>query len=64
VSLFAEYQHSWWQNAQFNSPAASPGFNYSFRRQDDVVKLGFNIHFEEPPPAAPMPTAMPIKARP
>jgi hypothetical protein len=59
VSLFAEYHHTWWQDAQFNSPVASPLFNYNFRRADDVVKLGFNVHFEEPPPA---PLSMPVKA--
>jgi hypothetical protein len=62
VSVFAEYQHTWWQTAQFNSPAASPGFNYSFRRQDDVVKLGFNVHFNDPPTPAPLPAAMPVMA--
>jgi hypothetical protein len=61
VSLFAEYHHSWWQDAQFNSPAASPLFNYNFRRADDVVKLGFNVHFDEPP-RAPAPSNMPVKA--
>jgi hypothetical protein len=62
VSLFAEYHHTWWQDAQFNSPAASPLFNYNFRRSDDVVKLGFNVHFDEPA-AVPPPTGMPVKAR-
>jgi len=33
VALFAEYQHTWWQDAQFNTPAASPAFNYNFRRK-------------------------------
>ena len=45
VSLFAEYRHTWWQNANFNAPAASPLFNYTFARQDDVVKLGFTVGF-------------------
>jgi hypothetical protein len=62
VSLFAEYHHTWWQDAQFNSPAASPLFNYNFRRADDVVKLGFNVHFEEPPPAPPAPSGIYTKA--
>jgi len=63
VSLFAEYQHTWWQDAQFNSPAASPLFNYNFRREDDVIKLGFNVHFDAPPPVAPV-SPMPVKALP
>jgi hypothetical protein len=62
VSLFAEYQHTWWQDAQFNSPAASPLFNYNFRRSDDVIKLGFNVHFDEPPAAPPVPSSMYVKA--
>jgi hypothetical protein len=52
VSLFAEYQHTWWQDANFNTPAASPFFNYTFARQDDVVKLGFTVDLS---PAAPAP---------
>lgn len=64
VSLFAEYQHTWWQDAHFNAPTASPLFNYSFRREDDVVKLGVNISlgdFGAPPPAPP---SFPVKALP
>jgi hypothetical protein len=58
----AEYHHTWWQDAQFNSPAASPLFSYNFRRQDDVVKLGFNVHFDEPPSAPPASSTYPVKA--
>ena len=50
VSVFAEYQHSWWQSANFNAPAASPFFNYNFRREDDVVKVGFTVALSPPPP--------------
>jgi hypothetical protein len=53
VSLFAEYQHTWWQSANFNTPAASPLFNYNFARQDDVVKLGFTVSLSTPPSSAP-----------
>jgi hypothetical protein len=53
VSLFVEWQHTWWQNASFNTPAASPGFNYTFARQDDVVKLGFTVSLAAPPPPPP-----------
>jgi opacity protein-like surface antigen len=63
VSLFAEYQHTWWDDAHFNAPSASPAFNYTFRRQDDLVKLGLNISlgdFDAPPPAS----AFPVKAKP
>jgi hypothetical protein len=61
VSLFAEYQHTWWQDATFNTPAASPFFNYTFRREDDEVKLGFTISLNPPPPPAP---TYPVKAPP
>jgi hypothetical protein len=43
VSLFLEYQHTWWQDANFNQPAASPLFNYKFKREDDTVKFGFTV---------------------
>jgi hypothetical protein len=60
ISLFAEYHHTWWQNANFNTPAASPFFNYTFRREDDVVKVGFTVDLSAaPPPAAP---SYPVKA--
>src|ERR1019366_5192596 len=60
VSLFAEYQHTWWQSANFNTPAASPLFNYNFARQDDVVKFGFTVSLSAPP-QAPAPS-YPVKA--
>jgi hypothetical protein len=40
VSVFAQYQHTWWSNANFNTPTSSPAFNYTFRREDDTIKLG------------------------
>jgi len=68
VSLFAEYQHTWWQEATFNQPAASPFFNYTFRRQDDLVKVGFTIPIgPQPVPALPpLPAgapSYPVKAK-
>jgi hypothetical protein len=56
VSLFAEYQHTWWQDTNFNTPAASPFFNYTFARQDDVLKFGFTVELS---PAATSPAAGP-----
>lgn len=56
VSLFAQYQHSWWEDAKLQRPAASPAFNYRYKRQDDVFKFGVNIYFgglTPPPPPAP-----------
>jgi hypothetical protein len=65
VSLFLEYQHTWWQSANFNTPAASPFFNYNFARQDDVVKFGFTIPLSAPPALpAPPPSSMVYKAPP
>jgi hypothetical protein len=60
VSVFAEYQHTWWQNANFNTPAASPPFNYNFRREDDVVKVGFTVSLSTPP--SPTVPSYPVKA--
>jgi len=58
ISLFAQYQHTWWTDANFNMPASSPGFNYAFRREDDTVKFGVNFYFNSapalPPPAYPV----------
>jgi hypothetical protein len=56
VSIFAQYQHTWWQDAKFNTPASSPLFNYAFRREDDTIKLGVNVYFSppEPPPRRPI----------
>jgi hypothetical protein len=56
ISLFAQYQHTWWGSADFNTPASSPAFNYAFRREDNTFKLGVNFYFgsgSTPPPAAP-----------
>jgi hypothetical protein len=63
VSISLEYQHTWWANAQFDMPAASPLFNYNFRREDDTIKLGFNVYLT-PPPATPAPSNMYVKAPP
>lgn len=62
VSVFAEYQHTWWQDANLNTPTASPFFNYKFRREDDVVKVGFTVDFGVQP-TAPAPS-YPVKALP
>jgi len=53
VSVFLEYQHTWWQDGHFDTPLASPLFNYPFRREDDVVKHGLTVALGAPPPAAP-----------
>jgi nitrate reductase NapE component len=63
VSLFAQYQHTWWSNANFNTPTSSPAFNYAFRREDDTIKFGVNFYFGSSP-AAPTSPAYPVKAPP
>ncbi len=60
VSVFAQYQHTWWSNANFNTPTSSPAFNYAFRREDDTIKLGVNFYFGAAP--APVAPAYPVKA--
>jgi len=60
VSLFAQYQHTWWSNANFNTPTSSPAFNYAFRREDDTIKLGVNFYFGAAP--APVPPPSPVMA--
>jgi len=44
VSLFVEYRHTWWDTARLHMPAASPAFNYAFRRADDTLRFGFTVH--------------------
>ena len=48
VSLSLEYQHQWWASANYNTPAASPLFNYTFRRQDDEIKFGIKVYLNGP----------------
>ncbi|MEW6452514.1 MAG: hypothetical protein AB1490_17775 [Pseudomonadota bacterium] len=62
VSLFVEYQHTWWQDAQFNTPVASPAFNYNFRREDDTIKFGFMVGLAGTETAPPPKPAYPVKA--
>ena len=62
VSLFAQYQRTWWSNADFNRPASSPAFNYAFQREDDRCKLGVNSYFGAAVLAQPSTPAYPVKA--
>lgn len=62
VTLFASYQHTWWNTANFDRPASSPGFNYAFQLEDDTFKLGLNFYFAAAPAAAASPPAYPVKA--
>jgi hypothetical protein len=62
VALNFEYQHTWWQDAHFDAPAASPAFNYTFRRQDDLFKFGVTVALSPSAPTTERP--IPVKARP
>ena len=44
VSVFMQYQHTWWSSANFNTPTSSAGFNYAFKREDDTIRLGVNVY--------------------
>ena len=59
VSMFLEYEHTWWQDAHFDTPAASPFFNYTFRREDDIVKLGLMVSLDAPAPRSTYPVKAP-----
>jgi opacity protein-like surface antigen len=53
VALFVQYQHTWWDEAKLDRPAASPLFNYDYKRDDNTIRFGFNIYFNgtsAPPP--------------
>ena len=43
MSVFLQYQHTWWGTANFNTPTSSPLFNYAFKREDDTIRLGVNV---------------------
>jgi hypothetical protein len=50
LSVFAQYDHSWWANGHLNRPVSSPLFDYTFGRQDDRISVGINLYFSSPPP--------------
>jgi len=62
VTLFAQYQHTWWNTANFYAPASSPAFDYAFKREDDTVKLGVNFYFGAGPAQPPSTPTYPVKA--
>jgi hypothetical protein len=53
VSVFMQYQHTRWNAANFNAPPSSPAFNYAFKREDDTIRLGFNVYLSAPTPPPP-----------
>lgn len=62
VTLFVQYQHTWWNTANFYAPASSPAFDYAFKREDDTLKLGVNVYFGAASPAPPSSPTYPVKA--
>jgi hypothetical protein len=40
-----EYHRTWWQDAKYGQPNASPLFNYTYRRIDDTIRLGLHVEF-------------------
>jgi hypothetical protein len=62
ISLFVQYQHTWWDTARFDGPASSPAFNYGFRREGDTFKFGANLYFNPAAPPRPALPSYPVKA--
>lgn len=44
VALFAQYQHTWYEDAKLTMPAASPLFNYQYQRTNDTFKAGVIVY--------------------
>ena len=34
-------------NALLNNPTAAPGYNYTFGRSDNTIKIGVNVHLHK-----------------
>jgi len=62
TTMFLDYDHIWWGDAHFNTPTASPFFNYTWARDSNIVKLGLTLHLGEPGP--PPPEVAPARAGP
>jgi hypothetical protein len=45
VSLFAEYQHIWWDSATIATPAAVPTLNLGGQRQSNILRAGVRLGF-------------------
>ena len=44
-SIFAQYQHIWVEDGNFNAPPNSPLFNYKFENNIDIIAGGVNFRF-------------------
>lgn len=45
ISLFAEYQHIWWAAQSIAAPAASPGLDFQWQRQSNIIQAGARLRF-------------------
>jgi hypothetical protein len=45
TSLFADYQHIWWDNGTMTMPAAAPNLDFRWQRESNIVRLGVRLHF-------------------
>lgn len=45
VTVSLQYQHTWYEKVTVDMPEASPLFNYEFKREDNVIKVGLNYRF-------------------
>ena len=43
MSVFAQYDHIWWDKATLNAPSASPFYNYGWSRQSDMFTVGVRL---------------------
>jgi opacity protein-like surface antigen len=48
IALFVEYQYIWWQDSHLDRPAASPFFNYVFKREDSAIRGGLTFYLNAP----------------
>ncbi len=45
TSLFADYQHIWWDSGTMTTPAAAPNLDFRWQRESNIVRLGVRLHF-------------------
>ncbi|HEY1798981.1 MAG TPA: hypothetical protein VGG57_22905 [Stellaceae bacterium] len=45
TSLFADYQHIWWDSGSMTTPAAAPNLDFRWQRESNIVRLGARLHF-------------------
>jgi hypothetical protein len=45
LTIRTEYRHTFWDDAKFNTPSASPAFNYGYRDGSDSYLIGMDYRF-------------------